>query len=90
MNKRAVLYARVSGDDRNNSTSSIDGQLNLCRDHALSHGWLIVEELAEDSRGASGASMDLPQLRNALGLAADGKFDVLVTREIDRLGRNLA
>ena len=90
MSTRAVLYARVSGDDRNNSTSSLDGQLELCRDYARSHGWQIVEELAEDSRGASGAAMDLPQLNNALNYAKDGHFDVLVTREIDRLARSLA
>ena len=37
MNKRAILYARVSGDDRQNSTSSIQGKYtrgNWARAHA--------------------------------------------------------
>ena len=89
MKKRAVLYARVSGDDRKNSTSSLEGQLELCREYAKSNGWEVVEELAEDDRGASGASFDLPQLNRALSLANEGKIDVFVTREIDRLARNL-
>ncbi len=88
--KRARWYARVSGDDRNNSTSSLEGQLELCQEYATSKGWQIVAELAEDSRGASGASMELPQLSKAIKMASDGRFDVLVTREIDRLARNLA
>jgi site-specific DNA recombinase len=90
MTNRAVLYARVSGDDRQNATSSLQGQLDLCRDYALNQGWQIIAELAEDERGASGALYDLPQLNKALELAKAGEFDVLVTRELDRLARKLA
>lgn len=90
MTKRAVLYARVSGDDRQNSTSSIEGQLELCREYASNLGYEIVAELAEDARGASGASWDLPKLNEAFELAMASKFDVLVTRELDRLARDLA
>lgn len=88
--KRAVLYARVSGDDRLNSTSSLDSQLQMCREYAEQQDWEIVAELPEDARGASGASWDLPQLNNALDMAKEGRFDVLITREMDRLARNLA
>ena len=41
---RAVLYARVSGDDRNNSTSSLDSQIELCRTYANENGWEVVAE----------------------------------------------
>lgn len=44
MSKRAILYARVSGDDRQNVTSSIDGQLELCRDYASKKGYKIIGE----------------------------------------------
>ena len=47
-------------------------------------------ELAEDDRGASGAAFELEQLNRASEMARNGAFDVLVTREIDRLSRNLA
>lgn len=87
---RAVLYARVSGDDRHNATSSLEGQLDQCREYAQANNWQIVAELVEDSRGASGADFDLPQLNEALKLASENKFDVLVVRELDRLARNLA
>jgi site-specific DNA recombinase len=49
-----------------------------------------VAELAEDDRGASGASFELPQLNRVREMASSGAFDILVVREIDRLSRNLA
>ena len=88
--KRAVLYARVSGDDRRNEDRNLTGQLTMCRDYARSRGYEIVTELAEDDRGASGAAFELEQLNRASEMARNGAFDVFVTREIDRLSRNLA
>jgi len=89
MTERAVLYARVSGDDRDREDRNLLGQLDLCRRYALEHGYEIVEELAEDDRGASGAAFDLPQVTRVREMARTGAFDVLVVREIDRLSRSL-
>ena len=88
--KRAVLYARVSSDDRGKEDRNLLGQLDMCREYASAHGWEVVEELAEDDRGASGASFELPQLLKALNMASSQTFDVLIVREIDRLSRRLA
>lgn len=88
--KRAVLYARVSGDDRGKDGRNLAGQLEMCREYAEHRGWRVVAELAEDDRGASGATLNLPQLSEALHMAAAGDYDVLVTRELDRLSRSLA
>jgi site-specific DNA recombinase len=88
--KRAVLYARVSGDDRGREGRNLAGQLEMCRKYAREHGYLIVAELAEDDRGASGAEIDLPQLNHVREMAQANEFDVLVVRELDRLSRNLA
>ena len=90
MNKRAVLYARVSSDDRGKDGRNLAGQLEMCRDFAVENGWQIVAELSEDDRGASGASFELPQLNRAREMAQKGEFDILVVREIDRLSRKLA
>jgi len=88
--KRAVLYARVSSDDRGKDGRNLAGQLEMCREFALENGWQIVAELSEDDRGASGASFELPELNHARDMAQKGEFDVLVVREIDRLSRKLA
>ena len=86
---RAVIYARVSGDDSSKEGRNLDYQLEMGREYAISRGYKILAELAEDDKGASGASMDLPQLNKVLDMAADGEFDVLIVRELDRLSRNL-
>ena len=89
--ERAVLYARVSADDRKNEGRNLeDGQLNLCREHSVHKGYNIILELAEDDRGASGYEIDLPKLNKVREMARNNEFDVLVVRELDRLSRNLA
>ncbi len=91
MTTRAVLYARVSSDDRaKTGGENLADQLRLCREHAEQRGYQVEGELAEDDRGASGASFDLPQLSRALEMARAGQFDVLIVRELDRLSRDLA
>ena len=90
MSLRAVTYARVSGDDRGKDGRNLAGQLEMCRDYALQQGWIMIDELAEDDRGASGAAFELPQLNKVREMARNKDFDVLVVREIDRLSRKLA
>jgi len=88
--KRAVIYARVSGDDRSKEDRNLKSQLEMGREYAQEHSYTVVAELAEDDRGASGAEIDLPQLNQVREMARAGEFDILVVREIDRLSRNLA
>src|SRR6266542_1600618 len=90
MTIRAITYARVSGNDRNKDGLNLAGQLAMCRKFALRQGYHVVAELAEDDRGASGASFELEQLNKILDLARSHAFDVLIVREVDRLSRNLA
>ncbi|MBU0494346.1 MAG: recombinase family protein [Chloroflexi bacterium] len=91
MSKRAILYARVSGDDRDKDGRNLKGQMDMCREYAQDHGYTtIVAELAENDRGASGATFELPELGRALEMARAGQADVLVTRELDRFARGLA
>ena len=90
MVKRAVLYARVSGDDRSKDGRNLEGQLEMGREYAQGHRYQVVAELTEDDRGASGAEIDLPELNKARHMAQDDEFDVLIVRELDRLSRNLA
>ncbi|MCX6029434.1 MAG: recombinase family protein [Chloroflexi bacterium] len=90
MTNRVVLYARVSSDDRHREDRNLLGQLDMCREHAQQRGLQIIDELAEDDRGASGAAFELPQLNRVRELARTHQFDVLIVRELDRLSRSLA
>jgi site-specific DNA recombinase len=88
--KRAVLYARVSSDDRGREGRNLASQLEMCREYAQQREYIIAEELSEDDRGASGANIDLPKLTRIRDMAQASEFDVLIVREIDRLSRSLA
>lgn len=91
MTKRAVLYGRVSGDDKaKTGGENLRAQIDLCREYATKEGYTVVAELAEDDQGASGATFDLPQLSKAMDMARNGEYDVLIACELDRLSRDLA
>ncbi len=90
MTKRAVLYARVSGDDRGNDGRNLSGQIDSGRKYAQKHGYAVVAEMPEDDRGVSGATFELPQLKRILELARNHQIDTVIVREVDRLSRNLA
>lgn len=88
--ERAVLYARVSGDDRGQEGRNLAGQIEMGREFAQGKSYNIVAEFREDDRGASGYEIDLPELNKIRDMARSGQFDVLIVRELDRLSRNLA
>lgn len=90
--RRAVIYARVSGDDvrAGKDGRNLAEQIRMGREYAEGKGYTVVAELAEDERGASGAKLDLPQLARVEEMARAGQYDVLVVRELDRLSRRLA
>ncbi len=88
--KRALIYARVSYDDRDTDGRNLAGQIDLGRDYCSKNGYQVVKELREDDKGASGAEINLPQLNKVREMARSGLYDILVVRELDRLSRNLA
>ena len=90
MTTRAVTYARVSSDDHNKGGLNLSGQLDICRSFAVNKGYTIIAELAEDDHGVSGTLLESPALVQALDMASQRQFDVLIVREIDRFARSLA
>jgi site-specific DNA recombinase len=88
--QRAVVYGRVSYDDSDTDGRNLKGQLTMGCERAAERGHRVIAELAEDDKGASGASFELPKLGQALEMARAGEFDIFIVREIDRLSRNLA
>ena len=89
--KRAVTYARVSGDDKHKTGGeNLADQTRLCKEYAEKQGYVILATLEEDDRGARGADFDLPMINKAIDMAHNQEFDVLVVRELDRLARDMA
>ena len=76
--KRAVLYARVSGDDYDyDEKSKLDAQLAEFRKYAQKKQYKVLHEFRED-KFSSGADFGLPQLNRVGQLARDRGFDVLI------------
>jgi site-specific DNA recombinase len=86
--KRAVLYARVSDDDRRYMTSGIQNQLDDCRKYAIDRGYEVVREFFEDPNKPTSGADWLPGIESVMELAERGGFDVLIVRELDRLARD--
>ena len=85
---KAVIYARVSGDDSKMATSSIEAQLSDGRKYAAEKGYNLVGEFAETpDRQTSGADW-LPEIDKVVKLAQSGGYDVLIVHKVDRLARN--
>jgi len=82
--KRAVLYMRVSTDKQ-----TVQNQREALSAIAERRGWVIGPEYSD--AGISGATGrdKRPGLDAMLNDATRGKFDVLMTWAIDRLGRSL-
>jgi DNA invertase Pin-like site-specific DNA recombinase len=79
---RAALYARTSTTEQEPRT-----QLDALRDYAARRGWVVELEYVDD--GFSGSTTSRPALDSLSRDARRGRFDVVVTWRLDRLGRSL-
>lgn len=84
---RAALYLRLSRDDAGAGESvSIGGQRALLRAYAADHGWTVVGEYVDD--GFSGTSFRRPGLQRLLEDVETGQVDLVLTKDLSRLGRD--
>lgn len=81
---RAVLLARVSTKKRSQDTSG-PRQLAQLRDFAKRRKWPVVAAFTDR---LTGAEFNRPGLVEALALIKNGKADVLMVHDLDRLGRD--
>src|SRR5262245_23407748 len=84
----AAIYARKSTEQNvSDDAKSVTRQVELARAFAAERGWTVVEEYVDD--GISGAvSTKLVSRARMLAAAAEGKFEALIVRDVDRLSRN--
>lgn len=87
MSTRAALYLRLSRDDAGAGESvSIGGQRAMLRAFAADHGWTVVGEYVDD--GYSGTSFRRPGLQRLLEDVETGQVDLVLTKDLSRLGRD--
>ena len=84
---RAALYLRLSRDDAGAGESvSIGGQRALLRAYAADHGWTVAGEYVDD--GFSGTSFRRPGLQRLLEDVEAERVDLVLTKDLSRLGRD--
>ena len=83
MNKRAVIYARVSTDEQTKGYS-LQTQIESCKQYAVERGYVLLHIFSEDY---SGASLDRPELNNVRDFLTNEDVDVVIVYDVDRLAR---
>ncbi len=81
---RATIYARYSSELQ--SESSLDGQIQLCRERIQSDGHEIVQVYRD--RAVSGATLIRPGIQSLLEDAEHQEFDVVYSEALDRISRD--
>lgn len=83
--KRAIIYARVSTDEQAETGTSIEAQIEKSKAYAKSQGIPIVGIFADDY---TGTTLDRPELNKARAMLKGGQADVLICFKTDRLDRS--
>ena len=84
---RTALYCRLSKDDMlQGDSESIKTQKAMLTQYAKEHGFLVVEVYVDD--GWSGLNFQRPDFNRMLDDIEAGKIDVVITKDLSRLGRD--
>ena len=86
---RAAVYLRISRDEANQEeSSSIQNQRQIIRDFCARKGITIVREYADD--GWSGGTFDRPQFQQMLRELEPLGVNMVITKDLSRLGRDMS
>ena len=91
INSRAGIYLRLSNEDddkekdRKEESGSITNQRALLTKYAQKNGIRIIDEYVDD--GYSGTSFDRPDFKRMLEDIKKKRIDVVITKDMSRLGR---
>ena len=88
MNKnRVAIYCRLSKDDEQIGDSvSISTQKMLLSGYCQNQGFEIIDIYIDD--GFSGLNFNRPSFKRMVNDIEDGKIDIVVTKDLSRLGRD--
>ena len=84
---RAAIYCRLSkDDDLSGPSASIQNQRELLCRYCEEQGWRVAGIFQDD--GYTGLNMDRPDFQKMLAAVRQKQFDVVLTKDLSRLGRN--
>ena len=86
-NYNVGIYARLSRDDeRAGESVSIENQKELLTRYVREQGWNLYDYYCDD--GVSGTTFDRPSFNRLVQDATDGKINLILTKDLSRLGRD--
>ena len=86
-NYNVGIYARLSRDDeRIGESVSIENQKELLGRYAREQGWNIFDYYCDD--GVSGTTFDRPEFNRLVQDATDKKINLVLRKDLSRLGRD--
>lgn len=81
------IYARLSRDDeRDGESVSIENQKEMLCRHVREQGWTLYDYYCDD--GVSGTTFDRPGLNRLVQDATDRKINLVLCKDLSRLGRD--
>ena len=83
---RTAIYLRLSRDDGNDESQSIQSQRKILTDYVERQNWILAGEYVDD--GFSGVSFERPDFRRLVKDIEYGRYDIVVTKDLSRLGRS--
>ena len=84
---RAALYIRLSREDENEGPSeSVTNQKSLLNEFVRQHRLSVYDTYVDD--GYSGTNFDRPAFRRMIGDIEAGKVNMVITKDLSRLGRD--
>ena len=83
-----IAYARLSRDDEKSKYVSIENQKMIINKYVKENN-MIIDKFFEDD-GFSGYTMDRPDFNEAKHLIDDGLVDILIAKDLSRIGRHNA
>ena len=91
-NNKVAIYARLSREDEdkidgNKESRSIENQIKVLSDYATENEFDIYEVYYDD--GISGATQERPGFQKMMDDAKKKKFNILLVKDISRLGRTM-
>lgn len=81
-----AIYTRLSKEDLDTTSKSIENQIIGAKEYCINHQFNIVDCYIDD--GYSGGNLDRPDLNRMLNDMKVNKFDTIIIKDLSRLGRN--
>ncbi len=81
-----AIYCRLSRDDGNEESQSIQSQKEILTEYVEKQGWNIIDYYIDD--GYSGTDFNRPSFQRLLKDIEVGRINIVITKDLSRLGRN--